>query len=163
MTLYHTSRSSVTTRDVEFEPAGGSRLRRGRRRRRRRGGSRRPHRRRSGSLTWLLYTTLVTVYDSRARQIQATRQDRDERLPSFENPSSVLTSEWRVQLYAILCGQKPTTNPLVGGDSVVVVKLCQQPRKQPQILHRHQRVVQQCLVPVLKTRPSSYCNFKFIP
>ena len=50
------------------------------------GGGSRPHRRRSGSLIWLLYTTLVTVYDSQARQIQATRQDRDERLPSFEKP-----------------------------------------------------------------------------
>lgn len=35
MTPYHASRSSVTTRDVEFEPAGASWLRRGWRRRRR--------------------------------------------------------------------------------------------------------------------------------
>ena len=28
------------------------------------GGSRRPRRYRSGSLIWLLYTTLVTIYDS---------------------------------------------------------------------------------------------------
>jgi len=35
MTSYHASRSSATTRDVEFEPARASRLRRGWRRRRR--------------------------------------------------------------------------------------------------------------------------------
>ena len=49
------------------------------------GGSHRPHCRKSGSLVWLLYTILATVYDSQMRRIQATRRDRDERLDTNQS------------------------------------------------------------------------------
>jgi hypothetical protein len=70
MTSYHTSRSSVITRDVEFEPVGASRLRRGWRRRRRR-------RRRKGQSAESLWGS--------AAPLRTTISNRSE--PFFRNPT----------------------------------------------------------------------------